>query len=57
MTFEERDGETLVMVHDLYPSKQSLDEAIASGSTGGWGEQLQQLDAILADLDAGTEGA
>jgi len=57
VTFEERDGETLVMVHDLYPSKQSLDEAIASGSTGGWGEQLQQLDAILADLDAGTEGA
>lgn len=57
VTFEERDGETLVTVHDLYPSKQSLDEAIASGSTSGWGEQLQQLDAILADLDAGTEGA
>ena len=57
VTFEERDGETLVTVHDLYPSKQSLDEAIASGSTSGWGEQLQQLDAILVDLNAGTEGA
>jgi len=57
VTFEERDGETLVMVHDLYPSKQSLDEAIASGSTSGWGEQLEQLDAVLANLDAGTEGA
>lgn len=57
VTFEERDGETLVTVHDLYPSKQSLDEAIASGSTSGWGEQLQQLDAILVDLGARTEGA
>jgi len=57
VTFEERDGETLVTVHDLYPSKQSLDEAIASGSTSGWGEQLEQLDAVLANLDAGTEGA
>lgn len=57
VTFEERDGETLVTVRDLYPSKQSLDEAIASGSTSGWGEQLQQLDAILADLGARTEGA
>ncbi|WP_066808018.1 SRPBCC domain-containing protein [Sphingomonas asaccharolytica] len=57
VTFEESDGETLVTVRDLYPSKQSLDEAIASGSTSGWGEQLRQLDAILADLDAGAGGA
>lgn len=54
VTFEESDGETLVTVHDLYPSKEALDEAIASGSTSGWGEQLQQLDAILGDLGAGT---
>jgi uncharacterized protein YndB with AHSA1/START domain len=57
VTFEESDGETLVTVHDRYPSKESLDEAIASGSTSGWGEQLQQLDAILSDLGARTEGA
>lgn len=54
VTFEESEGDTLVTVHDLYPSKESLDEAIASGSTDGWGEQLQQLDAIVADLGAGT---
>jgi hypothetical protein len=57
VTFEESDGDTLVTVHDRYPSKESLDDAIASGSTSGWGEQLQQLDAILSDLGARTEGA
>ncbi|WP_218036698.1 SRPBCC domain-containing protein [Sphingobium sp. EM0848] len=52
VTFEERDGETLVNVHELYPSKEALDEAIDSGSTSGWGEQFQQLQALLADLGA-----
>src|SRR5436190_2242303 len=31
VTFEESDGETLVVWHDLYPTKEALDEAIASG--------------------------
>jgi uncharacterized protein YndB with AHSA1/START domain len=31
VTFEERGAETLVVVHDLYPSKEALDGAIASG--------------------------
>jgi len=57
VTFEERDGGTLVTVHDLYPSREALDEAIESGSTSGWNEQLRQLDAILADMDAGATGA
>ena len=47
VTFEERAGRTLLVVHDLYPSKQALDEAIASESTGGWSEQFEQLDALL----------
>jgi uncharacterized protein YndB with AHSA1/START domain len=47
VTFEERGGETLVVLHDLYPSKQALDDAIASGSTGGFGESFQQLDELL----------
>src|SRR5580765_9047098 len=33
VTFEERGDRTLVVVHDLYPSKEALDGAIASGST------------------------
>ncbi len=48
VTFEERGDETLVVMHDLYPSKQALDEAIASGSTSGFGEQFEQLDELLA---------
>lgn len=48
VTFEERDGGTLVVVHDLYPSKEVLDAAIASGSTGAFPEQFEQLDALLS---------
>src|SRR3982074_3120435 len=33
VTFEDRGGETLVVMHDLYSSKEALDSAIASGST------------------------
>ena len=51
VTFEEKAGATLVVVHELYPSKQALDEAMASGSTSGWGEQFEQLDAFPATLD------
>ncbi len=52
VTFEERDGETLVVVHDLYPSRKALDDAIASGSTSGTGEQFDQLDQLLVALGA-----
>lgn len=47
VTFEERDGKTLLTVHDLYPSKEALDNEIASGATGGLGETLDQLDAFV----------
>jgi uncharacterized protein YndB with AHSA1/START domain len=47
VTFEERGGKTLVLWHDLYPSKDALDEAIASGATGGFSEQFDQLDVLL----------
>ena len=52
VTFEERDGATDVVVHELYPSKDALDEALASGSTSGWGEQFEQLDDVVVILDA-----
>jgi uncharacterized protein YndB with AHSA1/START domain len=52
VTFEEKDGKTLVVVHDLYPSKEALDGAIASGSTGAWPEQFEELDALLNTLGA-----
>ena len=52
VTFEERGGETLVVMHDLYPSKEALDAAIASGSTAGFGETFAQLDELLVALGA-----
>jgi uncharacterized protein YndB with AHSA1/START domain len=49
ITFEERGaGTTLLVMHDLYPSKEALDEAIGSGSTSGMDETLNQLDELLA---------
>ena len=55
-TLEEKDGRTLVVIRDLYPSKEALDAAIASGSTaGGMAEQFDQLEALVATL-AGSSG-
>jgi uncharacterized protein YndB with AHSA1/START domain len=55
LTLEETGGRTLVVVHDLYASKEALDDAIASGSTSGMPESLQQLDELVADLGS-SEG-
>ena len=52
VTFEEKGGKTLLVMHDLYPSKEALDGAIASGSTSGMGETFEQLDALLVALGA-----
>ena len=46
VTFEERGGKTLLVVHDLYSSKEALDEATESGATCGMPETLQQLDDL-----------
>ncbi len=54
VTFEERGGQTLLVVRDLYPSKEALDEAIASGSTGALPEQFEALDELLVTLDTRT---
>jgi uncharacterized protein YndB with AHSA1/START domain len=52
VTFKENDGATRVVVHERYPSKGALDDAVASGSTSGWDEQFGQLDALIVILDA-----
>ena len=54
VTFEERDGRTLVVMNDLYPSKEALDAAITSGSTGAAGETFEQLEELLATLGEGV---
>ena len=52
VTFEDRDGTTLLVLRDLYPSKDALDEAMVSGSPGGFGEQFEQLDELLVASSA-----
>jgi len=52
VTFEERGGQTLVVLSDLYPSKEALDAGI--GSTDGMGETFDQLDELLVTLGAGA---
>ncbi len=54
VTFEARGAETLVVMHDLYPSKEALDEAIASESTSGFSETFEQLDELLVTLGTGV---
>jgi uncharacterized protein YndB with AHSA1/START domain len=51
VTFEERGGRTLLVLHELYPTKEALDEAIA-GMPEGTSEQFDQLAELLATLGA-----
>lgn len=55
LTFEEDGGKTLLVLHELYPSKQALDDALATGSPGGAPEQFALLDEILATLVASEQ--
>lgn len=47
VTFEEDGDWTLVTLRDVYPSKAALDEAMQSGSTGGYETQFEQLERLL----------
>ena len=49
VTFEEKRGETLLVMQELYPSKEALDAAIA-GMEGGMPESFAQLDELLVTL-------
>jgi uncharacterized protein YndB with AHSA1/START domain len=51
VTFEDQGGKTLLTFHELYPSKEALDEAMA-GSAAGLPVQLDQLDALLPTIGA-----
>jgi hypothetical protein len=48
---DETAGKTLLVVHDLYPSKEVRD----FGSTGAMTDTLDQLDELLASLGSGTK--
>ena len=50
VTFEDHGAGTRLVVHDLYPSKEALDAAIASGATSWNEETFDQLDELLVGL-------
>jgi uncharacterized protein YndB with AHSA1/START domain len=52
VTFEEKGGQTLVVMHDLHPSKEALDAGL--GSYDGMRETLDQLDELLATPGTNT---
>jgi len=52
VTFEEKAGKTLLVVHELHPSKEALDAARASGVEAGTLEAFEQLDELLVSLGA-----
>ena len=51
VTFEEQDGQTLLAMHELYPSKEALDAA-GTGSADATVETFAQLDELLVTLGA-----
>jgi uncharacterized protein YndB with AHSA1/START domain len=51
VTFEEKGGKTLLVMHELCPSKEALDAVIA-GMEGGMRETFEQLEELLVSLGA-----
>ena len=49
VTFEERDGKTLLVMSELYPTKEALDAA-GTGAQEATHETFAQLDELLAEL-------
>lgn len=50
VTFEEQGGRTRLVAHELYPSKEARDGAIASGMEQGMRETMEQLEQLVATL-------
>jgi uncharacterized protein YndB with AHSA1/START domain len=48
VTFTEKGGETRVVLHDLYPSKEALEASL--GAYDGMSETFDQLDQIVVTL-------
>ncbi len=50
VTFTEQGGKTVLVVHELYPSKDALDAA--GGASDAMAETFDQLDDVLVTLGA-----
>ena len=48
LTFEEKDGRTVLVMHERYPSKEAFEANV--GAADGLSESFGQLDAVLATM-------
>jgi uncharacterized protein YndB with AHSA1/START domain len=53
ITFTEEGTNTRMVAHEVYPSKEAREAAIASGMEGGLKETMDQLDELVIALAAG----
>ena len=53
VTFEEQDGRTLLVMHELHSSKEALDAA-GTGAADAMAETFAQLDELLVTRGAGV---
>jgi uncharacterized protein YndB with AHSA1/START domain len=56
VTFEEKGGKTLLVLSELYPSKEALDAA-GTGAADVLSETFVQLDELLVTLGASVGGS
>ncbi len=56
VTFEDKGGKTLLVMHEVYPTKAALDRAV-EGMEGGMAETFAQLDELLVTLSASAGGS
>jgi uncharacterized protein YndB with AHSA1/START domain len=56
VTFEEKGGKTLLVMRELYPSKEALDAA-GTGAADAMVETFAQLDELLVTLGARAGGS
>jgi uncharacterized protein YndB with AHSA1/START domain len=56
VTFEEKGGKTLLVMRELYPSKEALDAA-GTGAADAMVETFVQLDELLVTLGARVAGS
>jgi len=50
VTFEEKDGATTLVAREIYPSKEALQAALATGMEHGARETMDQLDELVVSL-------
>lgn len=52
VSFEEREGSTRLVSHEVYASREALEGALASGMESGMRETFEQLEELLTALRA-----